>query len=577
MCGIAAYFGDGSAGKILVESLKRLEYRGYDSAGVATLSNPGIQLRKGVGEVDEVNRKFGLEEMEGFAGVGHTRWSTHGKVSTKNAHPHTSCDGRFVLVHNGIIQNWEELKERLDGHSFTSETDSEVIAHFIEEKSRENNVESAIQEFLKAASGSFAVVLLDSEKERIYAFKRGSPLALGEGRDGIYLGSDLYAFSPYTNQAVFFQDDEYAVIDEKGHQFKDENGARKEKEPREFSWEQEKSKKEDFDHYMRKEIEDIPKAIKRLERSLKASQKEKLDRFGELMKEYGKIIFTASGTSYHASLLGVYFLQKTGLEAQTLMASEFKSYERVDSDTLVVPISQSGETRDVLDAVEYSRKKGADIASIVNVPHSTVERKSDLSLRVKAGQEICVASTKTFTSQLYLLLKLAEKVGHGKGIGGLSEEIEQVIEKNENKVKEIAEELKGKGDVYIIGRGETYPAAREIALKLKEIAYIHAESMMGGELKHGTLALIEEGTPVISLIPDKDSGIRSNVKEAEARGAKSIPISPFDGRLELPSESNGKFVFFSTILGFLLTYWIARKKGLPVDKPRNLSKSVTVS
>ncbi|MFP4115978.1 MAG: glutamine--fructose-6-phosphate transaminase (isomerizing) [Candidatus Aenigmatarchaeota archaeon] len=576
MCGITAYFGEGNAGEILMESLKRLEYRGYDSAGIAVLSNPGLEVRKDVGEVDEINKKINLEEMGGDIAIGHCRWGTHGEVTRENAHPHKSCDGRFALVHNGIIQNWEELKGGMEGHHFTSETDSEVIAHFIEEEAKNREVEEAIQKFLEVAKGSFAVSLLDSDEEKIYAFKRGSPLALGVGDGELYLGSDLYAFSPYTNQAVFFEDDEYAVIDAKNYVFKDKEGAVVDKSPEEFSWEQEESDRKEFEHYMLKEVKEIPRPLKNLDRSLKGEQKERVENFAGKLADSDRVIFTASGTSYHASLLGVYFLQKVDIEAQTLIASEFKNYERVDENTLVVPVSQSGETKDVLEVIEHSRSKGAEIASITNVPHSTIERKSDVNLRIKAGQEVCVAATKTFTNQLYTFLKILEALDGPEISPTLPEEVGTVVQENEGKVKKLAEELKDKEDIYVIGKGETYPVAREIALKLKEIAYIHAEGMMGGELKHGTLALIEDGTPVISLIPREGSGIVSNVEEVEARGANSIKISPFCGRFKLPQRTDGDFAFFSTVIGFLLTYWTARKKDLPIDKPRNLAKSVTV-
>ncbi len=575
MCGITGYYGTKKASNYILDSLKRLEYRGYDSTGVATLNDSQIEIRKDAGEIDEINQKYNLTDMEGKIAMGHVRWATHGDVTQANAHPHTSCDNRFAVVHNGIIENWKEFKEELSEHEFTSNTDSEVIPHFVEEKVKEGSVEEAIQEFLEKAEGSFAAVLMDAESKKMYAFKRGSPLALGVGKDETYLGSDLYAFSTETDEAIFFEDDEYAVIEGGKYEFKNSKGETKEKEPREFDWNQKPSEMGEFDHYMRKEIQDIPNSIKRLETSLNNSQKKNLERLVEEIEKHDKILFTASGTSYHASLLGVYFLQKLNLNAQTLIASEFKNFERADENTLVIPISQSGETKDVLEAIEYSKKKGAKIASIVNVPHSTIEREADINLRVKAGQEICVAATKTFANQLYLLQKITQKLGGEVQLQDLPDEIRKTIETNEPKIKELAKKLANKDDIYLIGRGITYPIAREMALKLKEISYIHAEGMMGGELKHGTLALIEDGTPVISLIPEKDSEILSNIEEVEARGAESIEISPFHGDFEFPHHDSA-FAFYSTVLGFLLAYWIGREKGLPIDKPRNLAKSVTV-
>jgi glucosamine--fructose-6-phosphate aminotransferase (isomerizing) len=310
--------------------------------------------------------------------------------------------------------------------------------------------------------------------------------------------------------------------------------------------------------------------MRRLERSLGTTQRDDFERFVEILKGHDRVLFTASGTSYHASLLGVFFLNRVGIDAQTLIASEFKNYERVDEDTLVLAISQSGETKDVIDAIDFSRERGADIASVVNVPYSTVERKSDAVLRIEAGQEICVASTKAFTNQLYLLMRLAREMGYDAHLSDLPEKIEGVIEENEPRVRELARELVDKDDVYVIGRGLTYPVAREIALKMKEIPYIHTEGMMGGELKHGTLALVDEGVPVLSLIPEKDSEIKTNVKEVEARGAMSIKVSPWEGEFDIPSE-NSNFAYFATVLGFLLAYWVAYEKGLPIDQPRHLS------
>lgn len=576
MCGITAYYGKRNAGRILLDSLKRLEYRGYDSAGLAVLSNKNVAVRKGVGEIDEIKSDIDLTDKKSSTGLGHTRWATHGGVSEENAHPHTSCKDRFALVHNGIIENWKEMKGKLNEHVFNSETDSEVAVHYIEEKAQEKDVEEAIQDFMDEVQGSYAIALMDSKEEKIFALKNGSPMAIGINDDEAFLASDVYAFSPYTDTVIFLEDNEYAVVDKGNVTVKNETGEKIDKEEETIEWEQESSGKEDFDHYMHKEIREIPQALKKIEKSLGTTQQDRLEEFTEMIKDYDKVIFTASGTSYHASLLGVYFLQKAGLEAQSLIASEFKNYERVDENTLLIPISQSGETKDVLEAMKYSRKRGADIASITNVPHSTIERKSDINLRINAGQEICVAATKTFTNQVYALIRIAEALKGSSSKRNLISSLRGVLERNEELIREIAEELKDEEDIYIIGKGETYPVSREIALKLKEIAYIHAEGMMAGELKHGTLALVEDGTPVISLIPEENSEIISNVKEAESRGAKTIKISPHYGDFYIPENSNGDFAFFSIVIGFLLTYWTAREKGLPIDKPRNLAKSVTV-
>jgi len=575
MCGITSYCGDRKASEVIEVSLKRLDYRGYDSVGVAVSSESGLDVRKGIGGIDEIDEELGLGNMEGGVGIGHTRWATHGKVSEENAHPHISCDGRFAIVHNGIIENWDNLKEELDGCSFRSGTDSEVIAHYIERKARESGVEDAVREFMAEAEGSFAVVLLDSEKDMLFAFKKGSPLALGIGEEEVFVGSDAYAFCTYTDKAIFLCDHEYAVLKNGEYVLRDAEGRTLERKIKRINYDYTQDVDSRSDHYMYKEIMEIPEAIERLDGSLKLEQKHRLEEFQNKLKNKDRVVLTGSGTSYHAALLGIYFLQEVGVEAHATVASEFKNYGRIDENTVLVPISQSGETKDVLEAIDYCRKMGAEIASITNVPHSTVERKSDANIRIRAGQEICVAATKTFTNQLYLLMKLAEGLGGTKLGKNISDTIRRLLDSNEEKIKDLAVEIEGKKDIYIIGKGETYPVAMEIALKLKEISYIHAEGMMGGELKHGTLALVEEGTPVISLIPNGSSEIVSNVREVEARKGNTIKISPSCGRFNIPETGTKGFVFLSTVLGFLLTYWIASNKGLPIDKPRNLAKCVT--
>ncbi|MDY6778227.1 MAG: glutamine--fructose-6-phosphate transaminase (isomerizing), partial [Candidatus Nanohaloarchaea archaeon] len=574
---IIGYHGDREAAQIVHEGLKRLEYRGYDSAGVATLSpNPGLQLTKGEGEIAEIHEEKDFHELDGSIGIGHTRWATHGEVNEDNAHPHTDCDERLALVHNGIIENYEELKQDLGSHRFDSETDSEVVAHYFEERIKEgSSFEEAIQDFFERAEGTFAIVILDRETGNLYALKRKSPLALGIGDGEHFLGSDLYAFSPYTDEALFFEDDEYAIIDRDGAQVYTAEGETVTREPETFDWEEREKTKDDHDHYMIKEIHEQPDAVGRLMQSLRTSQQDELERFVELIEEHERVIFTAAGTSYHASLLGVYFMQRCGVEAQALIASEFKNYERVDDDTLVIAVSQSGETMDVLEAIDYSREEGGRIASVVNVPHSSIQRESEVSLEVHAGQEVAVASTKAFTNQVVTLLEVARRLGADVELEDIASELDRVIDANEERVKDLAPELADADDVYVVGRGPTYPISREIALKLKEIPYIHAEGMMGGELKHGTLALIEEGTPVLSLIPDEDDEILSNVKEVESRGARSIRISPHYGGFEMP-DAGPRFALYATTIGFLLSYYIAKEKDLPIDKPRNLAKSVMV-
>ena len=561
--------------KELLKALKGLEYRGYDSVGYATVE--GI-LQKDVGEIDNFVKT--LPEKKTKAAISHTRWATHGGVTQANAHPHASCHNTLYLVHNGIIENYESLREELltQGHEFASETDSEVIAHFIEQKIKEGlTITEAIESFIKVAKGTYAVLLLPRGEEKIYAFKKDSPLVLGILPEGHMVSSDIYAFSDRSQKAIFFEDYEMAVITPDGYSFY-KDGALITKEIKEFNVQFTEIEK-DFPHYMIKEIHEQPLVAERLITSLHNEQKPVLEKLADLMRKSRKVVFVAAGTSYHASLLGVHFFHNIGVETQTIIASEFKNYITCDENTLVIAISQSGETMDVLKALKYAKAQGAHIASIVNVPYSTIQRMSALSLEILAGQEICVASTKTYTNQVVTLLALAQQFGYTVTLDTISERIKECITTHEKKVQELAKTLKDKHDIYLIGRGLSYPVARESALKLKEISYVHAEGMMGGELKHGTIALVEDGTPVVCLIPDEDYEMESNTREVQARGAHTIIISNnavFRPDFLLNTASDGKFAVLATIIGQMLAYYIAKERGLPIDKPRNLAKSVTV-
>ncbi|MEM3374321.1 MAG: glutamine--fructose-6-phosphate transaminase (isomerizing) [Candidatus Woesearchaeota archaeon] len=570
MCGIVGII---SKNDFLVNDalkrLKRLEYRGYDSFGYYY----DKKLIKKVGNIVVPNIEDKTKKI-----ITHTRWATHGGVTDFNAHPHLSCDKKIALVHNGIIENYEELKKDLEkkGHKFISQTDTEIAAHYFEEKLKIKSMKEACIDFINEIKGEFAILVVIEGDNNLYALRRDSPLVLGIGKSEFYLASDIYAFSDITNKAIFFDNNEFAIINEKDYTFYNTNGEKIEKKIFEFSWEQEESKTENYQHYMIKEIMEEPKVVRRLLLSLKAEQKENFDKFVSLMKKAKKITFVAAGTSYHASLLGVYYLHKCNINAQTIIASEFEHFVGVDKDTLVIAISQSGETMDVIEALKYAKKNDAKIASIVNVPYSTIQRMSEISLNIAAGQEICVAATKSFVNQVTLLLRIAQEFGFKINLENLPEKIEETLLLRKE-IKKIANLIYDKRDIYILGRGLSYPVAREIALKIKEISYIHAEGMMGGELKHGTIALIEKGTPVISLISNKDYAMLSNTKEVEARGAFVIKITnELEGDLKVNTDNDGKFGILAAIIGQLLTYYIALKKDLPIDKPRNLAKSVTV-
>ena len=570
MCGIIGYTGNKEAYDHVKKGLSRLEYRGYDSAGIATSSEQDIHLEKVEGSIEKLSEK---ERFSGKTGIGHTRWATHGEATRYNAHPHTDCTGRIAIVHNGIIENYEEINQKLDRHSFKSETDSETVAHFLEEKLESgNNIREAIEKFQKIAEGTYAIAVLQKGEEKIVAAKNRSPLAVGLGEGENFIGSDIYAFSEHTDRAVFMEDGEIAEIGPEDVRFF-RNGEKIEKTPEKFEWTQKAGRKKDFEHYMIKEIEEQPEAVKRLSKSLGNHQSHKIEELESYIKNSESIVFTAAGTSYHSSMIGASILRQLGYDARAMIASEFQE-EILDEDTLVVAVSQSGETMDVIETLDTAREKGCSIASVVNVPYSTIQRMSDIDIEIMAGQEICVASTKSFTNQVLTLMHIGEKLGLEADIDRVSDILSETIEKNQEKIENIAEELEGKKDIFVLGRGSMYPLAREIALKLKEISYIHAEGMMGGELKHGTLALIEEGTPVISLIPEENSEIINNVDEVSSRGARSIEISPFRGNFE--TSRGWPFMIQAATIGFLLSYHIARNRGLPIDKPRNLAKSVTV-
>jgi len=574
MCGIIGIASKKSfPSKFLLERLKRLDYRGYDSYGYYDSS----ELKKNIGEITVLGAK------KICIGLAHTRWATHGGVTVENAHPHISCDGNIVIVHNGIIENFEEIKKAMieKGHSFASQTDSEVVAHYFEEGLKKKDVKKVIIDFFKEAKGTFAILIMIKGKEEIYALKRDSPLVLGICKDMNILSSDIYGFSDITDQAVFFDNDEFAIITKSSYTFFNKNGKEAEKPIKKVLWSQEESEKKEYPHYMLKEIMEEPEVVQRMLFSLENEQKENFHKLIALIKKSRKIMFASCGTSYHASLLGAYYLHSVGVETQTLIASEFRHYANVDDKTLVIAISQSGETMDVIDALKYAKRNKARIVSIVNVPFSTIQRMSEMSLSIIAGQEVCVASTKAFVNQATLMLKIAQAFGYKVNLNNMTNKIKSLLAKKEE-IKKIAEELTSSKDAYIIGRGLTYPVAREIALKIKEISYIHAEGMMGGELKHGTIALIEKGTPVISLINNHDADIVSNTKEVEARGAKIIVITnnPELGKKEntiyIDTDNDGKFGILAAIAGQLIAYYAADKLGRPIDKPRNLAKSVTV-
>ncbi len=584
MCGILGIVQGKpfSIKETLLKRLKKLEYRGYDSVGFATRRG---SVQKQVGEITAFMNSLNTDE-EDILAIAHTRWATHGGMTKENAHPHGNTAQTLFVVHNGIIENYYEIKEELQqkGYIFVSQTDSEVIPHFIDDQVKQGKgIRDAIVALMNKMKGTFAILLFEKNTQALYALKRDSPLALGIVSTGPIVASDIYAFSDCTDKAIFFDDDEFAILTPSSFQFYNKDGLEIQKQVQKFSWVQAEEQKQEYAHYMLKEIKEQPLVAQRLLDSFATMQKEKLEKFVALFQKYKKIVFIASGSSYHAALIGCILLNRLGYEARANIASEAETFVHFDKETLVVAISQSGETMDVIAPLKHAKTVGAKIISIVNVPYSTIQRLSELSLEVLAGQEICVAATKSYTNQIITLLKLAQCLGHnGMELEKVPERIKQTIELNEEKIQKLAGQLlKEKNDIFVLGRAISYPMAREIALKLKEISYIHAEGMMAGELKHGTIALIEEGTPVISLIPNGDVAMCSSTKEVDARGAAVIAIANTEMQLpytvlQVPASDTAEFAIYCCIIGHLLSYYIAKLRGNNIDHPRNLAKSCTV-
>ena len=569
MCGIVGIVSEEPFTSLEpLSRLKRLEYRGYDSWGYWN----GRRLTRKVGKIEVFDDHEPVKTA-----ICHTRWATHGGVTEPNAHPHGA--GAATIVHNGIIENWRELKDDLVAHGakFSSETDSEVLAHFVELSLREGKkMPDILREIIATFVGTFATLIMVDGDPHLYAAKRDSPLTLGVCDGKMILASDIYAFSDATDKAIFFENDEYAVISATSYAFYNKDGREFTKKPATFVWSALEEDKQHYAHFMLKEIHEEPSVNERLVNSLAGDQKDRFAALVAAIRKASKTVFTAAGTAYHASLLGASFLHQQGVNCQAIIASEFENFVTVDKDTLVIAVSQSGETMDVIESLKYAKQRGATLAAIVNVPYSSIERLSSLSLQILAGQEVAVASTKAFTNQATVMLALAQEFGYTDGLPALPLKLKQLLEL-EPRLRELAIELHEKEDLYIIGRRLGYPISREIALKIKEISYIHAEGMMAGELKHGTIALIEQGTPVIALVYANDPKMRSSTQEVKARGARAIVIGTIPGDdIVVPAQSEAEFAILVGTVGQLLAYYIALARGCPIDKPRNLAKSVTV-
>ena len=588
-------------GEVIREALKRLEYRGYDSVGFAVVDEFGnLFVRKSKGKIDEVQAKLAFAEFDGVSGVGHTRWATHGPPSDVNAHPHTDCSGRVAVAHNGIIENYSSLREWLvgRGHSFVSDTDTEVVPHLIEEFKRGG---AGPYEAFKAAvarlRGAFAIVAVDADAPGHVFFARNtSPLVLGLGEGANFVASDIPAFLPYTNRVMVLRDWEvgYVTQDEVVVEALKPLGDAYESHPvplrvRVIDWTPQMAMKGGYPHYMIKEIHEQPQAIA----ATLAGLPDQVGAVAEALKRADKVVLIGAGTSYHASFLGALALTNiAGVLAVPVIASEARWYLRgVGEGDVVVAVSQSGETIDTLLAVREARERGALTVAVSNVVDSAIPRESDMSIYTRAGPEIGVAATKTFTAQVVTLAYLAARVGNDAAVIDSLREVpelaEAVIIESEPLARELAKVMAEKRSAFYLGRGPAYPVAMEGALKLKEVSYLHAEAYPAGESKHGPIALVEEGFPVVftSLSRDDGEALVSNVEEMAARGAWRIAVAPktledvlgrADVRFPMPPTSPWAAAALYVIPHQLLAYYTAVFRGHDPDKPRNLAKTVTV-
>src|SRR5436190_13773230 len=609
MCGIVGYIGPKTVTPMLIEGLKRLEYRGYDSAGVSTLNGKGLETRKAVGKIAALEVAVEESPVSGTIGIGHTRWATHGAPNECNAHPHHDCTDSIAVVHNGIIENASALRKQLEsrGHKFRSETDTEVLAHLIEAASEDGEpLEDAVIDALRLVEGTYGIAVISTrDKDKIVCARKGSPLLLGLGENEYYVASDVAAILAHTRQVVYLDDGEMGVLTRDGYEVLDLNARRVRKGVSRIDWDLDQIEKGGFDHFMIKEIFEQPQTIQNTMRG-RLVVDEGFSKLGGLnltrdeLLHIDHIVITACGTSWHSGLIGEMMIEEHArIPTETEYASEFRYRNPiVTPNSLCVVISQSGETADTLAAMREAKRRGAKTLGLVNVVGSTMAREDDGGVYLHAGPEIGVASTKAFTSQVIALalltLKLARRknlsVVRGREIAQAMLELPGQIQSILDRAKEIesiAERFKDATNFLYLGRGYNFPVALEGALKLKEISYIHAEGYPAAEMKHGPIALIDEEMPVV-FIATHDSSyekIVSNIQEVKARkgrvisvvteGDKLIPkMSEFT--IEVPAVHEALMPMVSVIPLQLLSYHIAVMRGCNVDQPRNLAKSVTV-
>ncbi len=607
MCGIIGYIGSRGATPLLLEGLRRMEYRGYDSAGVAVMNGKGVETRKAAGKISELEAALGASPVEGDLGIGHTRWATHGAPNECNAHPHIDCKGHIAVVHNGIIENSGTLKTGLmaRGHKFVSETDTEVIAHLIED-AFDGSLEDAVIEALWQIEGTYGIAVVSSlDKNKIVAARKGSPLLIGLGDGEFYVASDVSAILAQTREVVYLDDGDVAVLTREGYTVLNQRAQQLEKGVSKIDWDLDQIERGGFDHFMLKEIFEQPATIEncmrgRLLLDQGTSKLGGINLTDEQLLKFDNILITACGTSWHSALIGEHMLEDLArIPVEVEYASELRYRNPIITDkTLCIVISQSGETADTLAAMREAKARGAFTYGIVNVVGSTIARESDGGIYVHAGPEIGVASTKAFTSQVIALLLFTLKLARLRNLSmvqgreiieemlSLPRKIESILERA-HEIETIADAFKDATNFLYLGRGYSFPTALEGALKLKEISYIHAEGYPAAEMKHGPIALIDEEMPVAFIAPhdavfDK---VVSNVQEVKARGGRVIAITSreekvLEGKLDyefrIPETADLLTPVLASVPLQLLAYYIAVKRGANVDQPRNLAKSVTV-
>ena len=614
MCGIIGYIGPKPVVPVLIEGLRRLEYRGYDSAGVAVVNGHGIDVRRSAGKLSNLEAAIAEEPISGVYGLGHTRWATHGRPTEENAHPHRDCTGRIVVVHNGIIENYMELKQELQGkgHKFVTETDTEIVAHLVEEEWKDDGLEKAVLRAMERLRGLFAIVLMSSDDpEKIVAVRNGPPVVVGLGNGEWFVASDIPAILQHTRDVTFLGDEEMAVVTKTGVTFNNLAGEPIEKKPQRVTWDPIQAEKAGYKHFMLKEIFEQPTAVRetilgRVSRDSGLVFLDEMNLTDDDFRSINKVQLLACGTSWHAALVGNFLIEQfAGVDTEVDYGSEFRYRNPiVDDKTLTVVITQSGETADTLAALREAKSRGAKSLAICNVVGSMATREADGTLYTHAGPEIGVASTKAFTCQLVALHILAMYLGQVRGT--LSEEkrrahieallrlpqiLEEVLKTTTKHLEDIAGRFHNRSDFLYLGRGINYPIALEGALKLKEISYIHAEGYPAGEMKHGPIALIDEKMPIVAIAP-KDhvyEKMLSNVQEVKARGGSVIAVTTTgddtiwrlldrntDSIITIPAMPPELAPIAIVVPLQLLAYHIAVRRGCDVDQPRNLAKSVTV-